>query len=180
MVVGVGDLPLETTATIPLAAGLAVLRVLARYSSEVRLKWPNDVLVAGRKVAGILCERHGDNVIVGIGVNVLNQNFPPEIAAKAITVEELRRADGITVMEMRDLIIASLQTTIDELRVHGFAALHEEIASVDLLKGRTVTVKQTDDDEVPISGYCGGIMSDGSLDVGGTKIYAGEAHVLAC
>ena len=40
-----------------------------------------------------------------------------------------------------------------------------------------MSVRQNDDDSVPLTGVSNGIMTDGSLDVGGVKVYAGEAHV---
>lgn len=58
---------------LPLAAGLAVYEtVLPRLPqpSGLELKWPNDLLLAGGKLAGILLERQGEAVIVGIGVNL--------------------------------------------------------------------------------------------------------------
>jgi BirA family biotin operon repressor/biotin-[acetyl-CoA-carboxylase] ligase len=56
---------------LPLLAGLSVATPLSRMSGlEVGLKWPNDVLVADRKLAGVLTEVVGDAVVVGIGLNV--------------------------------------------------------------------------------------------------------------
>jgi len=56
---------------LPLLAGLSVATPLARLSGlDVGLKWPNDVLVAERKVAGLLAEVVGDSVVLGIGINV--------------------------------------------------------------------------------------------------------------
>ena len=46
------------------------------------------------------------------------------------------------------------------------------------MKGRTLSVRQTDDDSAPLTGFCGGIAPDGSLIVGGRSVYAGEAHVM--
>lgn len=62
-------------AAVPLAAGLALVRALEPLGADGRLKWPNDVLLAGGKVSGILCESKRtplgeDVVIVGVGVNV--------------------------------------------------------------------------------------------------------------
>jgi BirA family biotin operon repressor/biotin-[acetyl-CoA-carboxylase] ligase len=91
---------------LPLAAGLAVARALERLGAVPELKWPNDVLLAGGKVAGVLCEsrrlartdaarevaaRTGDEdgtfdaVVVGVGINVGQAlcDFPPEIAGSA-------------------------------------------------------------------------------------------------
>ena len=57
--------------TLALVAGLAVYEaVVSRAGPETMLKWPNDVLVDGAKLAGILLERIGDAVVIGIGVNL--------------------------------------------------------------------------------------------------------------
>ncbi|MBQ5795602.1 MAG: biotin--[Kiritimatiellae bacterium] len=84
-VLDVKELEPQQVATLPLAVGFALVKALPREirGERVMLKWPNDVLIGLRKVAGILCERHGDNVIVGIGINVKAQEFPPEIASRA-------------------------------------------------------------------------------------------------
>lgn len=65
-----GDPPAPTLA---LVAGVAVHRVVSALAPNARdlwLKWPNDLLVAGAKLGGILLERQGDAVVVGIGVNL--------------------------------------------------------------------------------------------------------------
>jgi len=56
---------------IPLLAGVAVAAGLrAQAGLDARLKWPNDVLVGGAKIAGILAEQAGDAIVLGIGINV--------------------------------------------------------------------------------------------------------------
>lgn len=61
---------------LPLVAGLALAETVERHllvagcAAEVTLKWPNDLLVDGRKAAGVLVELHGDAVVIGLGVNV--------------------------------------------------------------------------------------------------------------
>ena len=66
--------PATGAALVPLAAGLAVVDASRSVDVDVTLKWPNDVLVADRKCAGILVERHtvasGDVLLVGIGIDV--------------------------------------------------------------------------------------------------------------
>ena len=168
---GAGRPPAEI-ATLPLVVGLAVVKALASLA-PLSLKWPNDVLCDGRKLAGILCERHGDNVIAGIGLNVNQTEFPPEIAWRATSLAVLcgRCFDRETVLLD---VLKSLDKLYTRWIADGFASLHGELAAVDCLKGRTISVRQVDDDAAPIAGLCGGITDDGSLMVGGRRIYAGE------
>jgi hypothetical protein len=74
-------------------------------------------------------------------------------------------------------VLAQIAKLYTLWRRRGFAAVYGEICRIDFLKGRTIGVFRTDDDSEPVRGVCGGITSDGSLDVGGEKVYAGEAHV---
>lgn len=57
-------------ATLALVAGVALHEAVARFAPGVRIKWPNDLVVDGAKLAGILLEREGEAVIIGIGVNL--------------------------------------------------------------------------------------------------------------
>ena len=201
-VLSVEGLAPEQVATLPLVVGLSVIKAVEEMvGSDVlgrpqQLKWPNDVLIDGKKIAGILCERNGDNVIAGIGVNVGQTEFPPEIAERATSLRIVCGAPGYPPSEasseggamrggralpspdaVRDQILSQLDRWYGIWRVAGFAAVHSEIAAVDFLKGREIAVRQTDDDSDPIVGVSNGIMPDGSLDVGGIRVYAGEAHV---
>ena len=73
---------------ITLAAGVAVADGIEAASGlSTSLKWPNDVQVGGRKLAGILAEG-GEAVVLGIGINVLSAAYPPDIAARATSLEE--------------------------------------------------------------------------------------------
>lgn len=178
-VLDVAGLPPEQVVTLPLAVGLAVHAAIARFlpGGEIRLKWPNDVLVGGRKIAGILCELNGDGVIAGVGVNVRQTMFAPEIADRATSLA--REGASASVVEVRDALLAELGRVHGTWRAEGFAALQARYAAVDFLKGRNVSVRQTDDDETPLMGVCEGVQVDGTLRVGGRPVYAGEAHVCA-
>jgi len=174
-----GDRLPEEVVTLPLVVGLAVIRALGAFTSApLSLKWPNDVLAGGRKLCGILCERQGDAVIAGVGINVNQTEFPPEIAVRATSLarENGVPADRETVLQT---VLASVFAWTDRWRAEGFAALHPEFSPCDCLRGRFVSVLQTDADETPVSGLCGGIAPDGSLTVAGKSVYAGEAHVFA-
>lgn len=178
-VLDVEGLPPEHVVTLPLVVGLAVLRGLSPFissSNVLSLKWPNDILVDGRKLSGILCERHGDCVIAGLGVNVLQRKFAKEIENRAISLSLLGSVPSIA--EVRDAILASLGELYEVWRTQGFDSLYPAIAAHDYLRGQTLGVLQTDDDTAPVRGLCGGIQPDGSLLVGDTPIYAGEAHIL--
>ena len=191
VVLSVGGLAPEHVATLPLVAGLAVTKavqrlfadgqdVIRRKTEDVKLKWPNDVLVDNKKLAGILCERNGDTVIVGIGVNVGQTEFDREIADRATSIAVVSTADVFrlpsSVLSVRDSVLRELAAYYSIWRSGGFAAVYPEIAAVDFLKGREIAVRQTDDDASPVVGISNGIMPDGSLDVGGTRVYAGEAR----
>ncbi len=171
----------DHAATLPLVVGLAVARglgdlVVGAACPAPLLKWPNDVLIGGKKVAGILCERIDDRIIAGIGVNVGQRSFAPEIADRAVSLAVSAGFDG-PVRKVRDAVLASVGALYERWRRDGFPAVHPQVAEIDFLRGRTLAVRQTDDDSEPICGVCGGIAPDGSLDVGGVSVYAGEAHV---
>ena len=186
-VLDVGDCPPDRVATLPLVVGLAVIEGLSPLlpkGRSPRLKWPNDVLVDGRKLAGILCERHGDTVIVGLGVNVKQREFAPEIAEKATSLSLLLgpapagKGTVPALTQVRDAILVALGRLYATWREEGLSPFLVRLAELDFLRGRTISVRQTDDDTEPFQGVCEGIAADGSLLVGGQAIYAGEAHVL--
>jgi len=179
VVLNAADMSPAEVATLPLVVGLAVARAVGALlgnSSQVAVKWPNDVLVGGKKICGILCERNGDAVIAGVGLNVNQTDFPAEIAVRATS---LRLVAGNPFD--RDNVLNGVVAEIGDMHSRwlrgGFAALLGELAAFDCLKGREVSVLATDGDSAPVKGLCGGVQEDGSLLVGETRVYAGEAHV---
>jgi len=80
---------------LPLAGGVSCAEALAAVDINCRLKWVNDVQAAGRKIAGILTEGyrsplHGEEyLLLGIGINVNNDCFPPELATSSVSVRRL-------------------------------------------------------------------------------------------
>jgi BirA family biotin operon repressor/biotin-[acetyl-CoA-carboxylase] ligase len=89
------DLPQARRAWIPLLAGVAVASALHRSAAvDARLKWPNDVLVGGAKLAGILAEQHRDAVVVGVGINVtLGRQDLPVPGATSLLLENAAEMD---------------------------------------------------------------------------------------
>ena len=66
---------------------------------------------------------------------------------------------------------------MEDWRTSGFTALYPLIVPLDALKGRNIRVLQTDSDNAPVTGLCGGIQPDGTLLVGNTPVFAGEVHI---
>ncbi len=187
-VVGVAGQSADEVATLPLVVGLAVAEAVdgvlaangASSGCAVQVKWPNDVLVEGRKACGILCERKDDRVIIGIGLNVNQTAFDPSIAERAISMRLALPQSAqvcLDVGAVRDKVLAKLADAIAQWRKDGFRALWPQVSARDFLKGRMVVVRRTDDDAEPAAGLCGGVRADGALDVGGQAVFAGEAHV---
>jgi BirA family biotin operon repressor/biotin-[acetyl-CoA-carboxylase] ligase len=109
------------TGLLPLAAGLAVAEALASLGAAPRLKWPNDVLLGSRKVAGVLCELRriggGDAVVIGIGVNVRQQakDFPPELRERATSL-------ALSGLDARPEDVAAATCAAFEARLLGLRA----------------------------------------------------------
>ena len=82
---------LDRPGLITLAAGVGLCAALRDAGVDAKIKWPNDLRAHGRKLAGILCEAGrgdgGDFVILGIGLNVNQTEFAPELAATSVVAE---------------------------------------------------------------------------------------------
>ena len=106
--------PAARWSVLPLAAGVAVAEALAGFGLSTSLKWPNDVVVGGRKVGGILIEASSgadglETVVVGLGINVAVRpsGLPPEVAAAVTCVsEELSR--DVDLLEVAAAVLARL------------------------------------------------------------------------
>ncbi|MGH8601229.1 MAG: bifunctional biotin--[acetyl-CoA-carboxylase] ligase/biotin operon repressor BirA [Gammaproteobacteria bacterium] len=128
---------------LSLVVGLAVMQALRKAGvTEVGLKWPNDLLVAGRKVAGILLELVGDpadvcHVVVGIGINVNMQAMDEEIDQPwtSMRIEAGKLVDrNALVCQLNE----QLQGYLAKHRECGFAALQAEWEANHLWQGREV------------------------------------------
>ncbi len=110
---------------LTIAAGLAVQETARACGARgVQLKWPNDVLIAGAKLAGILVETRGldaarPHYVVGIGVNVGQESFPAELEAER-PVTSLRRAGApSSVQEVEAALLARLAPRLDQVLGEG-------------------------------------------------------------
>ena len=144
------------------------------------LKWPNDVLLAGKKVAGILVEVPPAvppvprRLVLGMGVNVNNSlaTAPLEIQATGIALCDVT---GVSA-DLTELMIAWLQRFADHLRALaiGDSGLPFRWQSLCALSGKTVELQSGNR---AVRGLCRGIDADGALlvetDTGLERLYAG-------
>ncbi len=95
---------------VTLALGLATASAISHTAGlHVDLRWPNDALIGEKKVAGILVQLHGQAVVAGIGINVNQESFPPEVSEIATS---LRIATGHP--QEREPLLIALLSEIDE------------------------------------------------------------------
>jgi len=134
---------------IAVLAAVAVLRACARFDVEVALKWPNDVVVDDRKLAGILIETAGDLALVGIGLNLDQAPLPTATSLRKLG-HSVRRS------ELVDAVAQDLQAADDD------ALLGDYRRGLSTL-GRTVTVAMESGETV--SGRAVSVDDEGRLIV---------------
>jgi BirA family biotin operon repressor/biotin-[acetyl-CoA-carboxylase] ligase len=125
---------------LSLVAAVAVaLAVEEATGHAAQVKWPNDVLLADRKVAGILAELRDGAVVLGIGVNV-NQTEEQLPRDAKVPPTSLRAVDGVE--RDREDVLAAVLRRLDELyagwRDRGLAAVQADLRERDHLRGRRV------------------------------------------
>jgi BirA family biotin operon repressor/biotin-[acetyl-CoA-carboxylase] ligase len=175
-------LPLVDVPPMTLAIGIGLCDAVRAAGAPAMLKWPNDALVHGKKLAGVLVESHSqgnrlESVIVGIGVN-LTGTPPPEVAATAITLEH---ATGAAIV--RDVFLDSLlhhvEQWIDRYAACGLASIapawHARMAAGVAARARV--------DGADILGEVAGLDHDGALllrdEHGHThRVRSGDVEVL--
>jgi len=179
-------LPPAAVPQVALVAGVAAAAALAETPGLApRLKWPNDVLIEGRKVAGILTEMEAEvervhHVILGIGVNLNAPRaaFPPELRERATSLflATGRRVDRAAVTGR---LLAALEARYGRFLEGGFEAVRAEWESYSCLTGTDVRVASA---EGEMAGRVLGLDTDGALmlarpDGTSTRIVAGEVTV---
>jgi BirA family transcriptional regulator, biotin operon repressor / biotin---[acetyl-CoA-carboxylase] ligase len=168
--------PAAATA-ITLAAGLGVADAVQRAGAPAALKWPNDVLVHGRKLSGILTEMstRGEavqHIVVGIGVNLDSRSFPPGLGDTATSLALL----GVPVD--RQGFVAQLLFDLESWFERFFAGGVAALADAWLARAERSRVRATSRGRL-VEGAIVGLDADGCLlvaDDAGTRhrILAGD------
>jgi BirA family biotin operon repressor/biotin-[acetyl-CoA-carboxylase] ligase len=159
-------LPPPQVPPVTLAAGVAVAEAVSALGVRPRLKWPNDVLASGRKLAGILTEMttqgdRVDHVVLGVGVNVATRVFPDHLAAEATSLA-LEAGRDVAVEDALDEILARLETWLAVFLAGGVSAVAPAWTAWSGMAGAAVRVEVGGRQ---VSGTARGIGTDGALEV---------------
>ncbi|WP_417508289.1 biotin--[acetyl-CoA-carboxylase] ligase [Microbacterium sp.] len=165
----------EAIGWIPLVAGLAMADAVAAQlvGHEVAVKWPNDVLVDGKKICGILAESTGTAVIVGSGVNtaMAAEQLPVPTATSFAALGEVCDGDRLITDYLRRLdgLLSALVAWEDSDR----SGIHDAVSARCATLGREVDVDLPD--VSTLHGTATGIDADGRLCID----VAGIMHVVS-
>jgi BirA family biotin operon repressor/biotin-[acetyl-CoA-carboxylase] ligase len=159
-------------AGLSLATGVAVVRSIESLNIEgLELKWPNDVLCSGRKLAGILIEIAGDvagpcEAVIGIGLNVSNNSTDNRAVMDSVEqpwTDLSTQVSGDIPLSRNWLVAEIVRELLDMLTVfasEGFRPFQQRYSDYDALKGKDVCVQLG---ERRISGQARGIDEKGGL-----------------
>ena len=160
------SLVLAPAPVLTLALGLAAQDAIAKSTGiACDLRWPNDVMIADRKVAGILVQLSGAKAIAGIGINVNHESFPPELASEATSLSREKCGAGASACQPvpREPIIAALLRAADEYLAYDTSAILRLFTQgSSYAAGRRVEVHQP---RGVIRGVTAGLNPDGFLVV---------------
>jgi BirA family biotin operon repressor/biotin-[acetyl-CoA-carboxylase] ligase len=166
---------------LSLAVAVAVARALESIgAAPVGVKWPNDILLDGRKLGGILIEMSGDYlgpsaVVIGVGINVrLPDGLKGEIGIPSADLASVGEPPSRSVLLAR--LLLSMAGVLEAFGTNGFAPLRGEWLAHHAWQGRRVALKVSD--KRVAEGEAVGVAEDGALllrsDRGVERFHAGE------
>ncbi|NOT15944.1 MAG: bifunctional biotin--[acetyl-CoA-carboxylase] ligase/biotin operon repressor BirA [Methylotenera sp.] len=167
---------------LSLAVGVALIRALhALGFVQAKLKWPNDVLVDSKKLAGILIELQGDAegptaAVIGIGINLhLPHHLKQQIDQPATDLTSMH-GQAVNPNTLLATLLIHLKTVLETFETEGFSALHDEWSKHHAYHAKTVKMLMPDGRE--IQGLVQSVAEDGSLlintDHGLQRFVSGE------
>jgi len=150
---------------LSLMVGLSIVNALKEFDiGGLSLKWPNDVILEGKKVAGILLEMTGDpsglcQVVIGVGINVAKSKMMDEIDQAWISLGEVSNS-SLDRNQLAISVVNSLVASLEKFEVEGFAAFRPGWSEYDALKGRSVSLATANNS---INGDVVGVDDTGGL-----------------
>lgn len=174
-------IPPQQAPQLTLLAAVAVIRGIASSTNlQCEIKWPNDILLDGKKIVGILTEMQADpdqihSVIIGIGINVNQNNFPEEIQEIATSLK-LVKGEEINRAHVMQSIMAEFELLYELFLKEGFLPVKQMWEAHAITIGRRIVARTI---KGAIEGFAKGITEDGVLlleDNYGTmhKIYSAD------
>jgi len=165
-----GD-PMPATLALVAAVAIeeAVRACLPDIGTRLSLKWPNDLLIDGAKLSGILLERSGDAVVIGMGINLASAPELPDRATSALGDHGVDVAPAT----MQALLADAMTRWVAIWREHGLSAVIERWEARAHPRGTLLTAKLPDGQV--LTGAFEGLASDGALRLG---LANGVTHVI--
>ena len=159
-------------ASLVLVAGLALYETVLAFTArpeDLSLKWPNDLMLGGAKLAGILLEREGKAIVVGMGVNLA---AAPELPDRStVALSQLGPAPDRDIFARS--LSASFETELGRWRNYGVEPIVRRWESVAHPKGTQLHVHAPG--EEPITAAFAGLTDDGALRL---RLPSGESRVV--
>lgn len=172
----------ETITGLGLAVALVTVEALnVDYDLDVKIKWPNDIMVDNKKLGGILIDMAGDskggcNVVIGLGLNVHQPDWSFDNADY-----QWQDLAGLQVYPDRNVLIArfidSWLSMLDEFNQSGFSTMVQRWNKLSSYADKQIRIANTNaDSPAPVVGKMLGVNADGSLVI---EDRAGQAHIIS-
>ena len=141
-------MPAENAPVITFCCALAMSKAVRQATGlDAQIKWPNDLVLGGKKLCGILLEMgfdaQGYYVVAGTGLNIRAGAYPPELAHQATSIEEHGAVPNRGAIVAKYL--AALEDALDAVERDGFAGIAEDFRRTCITLGSQVNVIGTED-----------------------------------
>ena len=159
------EIPPQKAPQLTLLTAVAVLRGMKEATgTECEIKWPNDILYEGKKIVGILTEMQAEpdqvhSIIIGVGINVNQQQFPPELEQIATSLRQIQNKEL-----KRSVVIQRVLEEFEQLYLeyieNGFSFIKKlwEVHSITI--GKRITARTVSN---TLEGMAKGMTDDGVL-----------------
>lgn len=139
--------PLNKLTGLSLAVGVAIIKALEEYGLKgIQLKWPNDIMHGGKKLAGILIESRAirqkiQKMVIGIGLNLYNPLITSSIDDHVITSVFSLQKKTPRRNQLAGLILKNLLLSLVDFEARGLNFFMEDLQRLDSLSGKLITIK---------------------------------------